>query len=118
MQLKRKQEETPKYEPDKPVYKKAPPINWSTHEIDWKMPIPHGKFKGATLKHVKENDDWYWSWIQLNNIIAEWGMVKLKGQVSAKKYSNYLTPDGEYWVDLRYVEEPCEPAQKWWYEQQ
>lgn len=104
MQFGKKKEFVPVYKPKPEVKQKKVTIDFTTHVIDTSATIPHGKYQGAILSWVIKNDDWYYNWMQENNIIAEWGLYRLKETVK-KEYNHFVSPTtGQVWIGLRLVD--------------
>lgn len=77
-------------------------IDWSKIEADFQSLLPYGKYVNKTLQWVIDNDDNYTFWMYSNNLIASWGLVKLK-QTQVHKPTGFLTENGETWIGIREV---------------
>ena len=119
MKLSRKADYQVQYKPQEKEkesgYKQAPPLDWSKYVIDWEAIVPHGKYKGSTLEDVKYEDDWYWNWIQENDIINQWGMYLPKDQVHKKKVKSFWSDtDKRYWIGIICYEISTDPVPNSW----
>ena len=105
MNLKKKEDFKPVYKDKPKVYKKDAPIDMRKYTLLLDAQLPHGKHSGKTLQWVIENDDWYFSWMEENNILLSWGLVEEKQPkrpVEDKTALNSLFEDsnGNKWIDL------------------
>lgn len=87
-------------------YKSDIPVDWRTETLCLECIVPYGKWKGATLEEVMDDDPKYFIWLKENNLLGSWGLTKKK-QVQQEKPKSYVdgfyTDNGEIWVVLREV---------------
>jgi hypothetical protein len=79
MQLARKADKVVQVDEKKPVYKKVY-VDWKLYEPDVDSVIAHGKYVGKTLGYIQATDTGYYTWMQDNDIIAAWGLIRLREQ--------------------------------------
>lgn len=70
---------------------------------DPEMELPYGKFQGRTLGYVMKHEDWYYQYMQDNDLIYKWGLYIPEVPKNRSKTPVFLTEDGEYWVSIREV---------------
>ncbi len=105
---------------DKPVqqYKK---MNLSEsqkalYKTLWDSLMPYGKFVGRTAKWVYDNERWYWTYLEDNQILYDWNIKVLRGSAMEPKAAKGYSGTGEIWLELRVIEKNCAPTPCTWLE--
>ena len=64
--------------------------------------IPHGKLTGRTLGYVMKHEEWYYNYMQDNDLIYKWGLY-IQETIDKPKRYQFMSSNGEIWLGLREV---------------
>lgn len=106
MNLQKKTENHPQKKQQVPV---ANSYNRAAYEEDVSRLLPHGKFKGRSLQYIKDNEQWYYRYMQENDLISKWNLEKIKNiqiVTSKPKWDPFRAGNGKLWMGII-----CTPAE-------
>lgn len=103
MKLQKRQENHPQRRESKPVVS----YNRSAYEEDTSRLLPHGKFKGRTLQYIKDHEQWYYRYMQENDLISKWNLERIKDiqiKTTKPKWDPLRVSADTVWMGVRFTE--------------